>query len=287
MNTKFKTEHRLILVLAVILGIITSVGLLSFRLGYDFMTVNQYGDTIKMFGYGIYTHDSYFKAPIFIGSDATMLFIVLPLLLFATLRDVKHSTNQSKIVLLSLVGVVLYYATSIAFGITYNVLILVYIALFSVALFTLIIIIRTLNFNAIRTSAQPIKGLKVFLIITGIALFGIWLIDIVPTWFNGESLVLIETYTTEITYILDMGLISPMIFIALHLIKKQDGLGDVIIAMTLTLCIIMGLMLPIQTIFQLMAGIIIPIPVLIIKVGVFMVLALFAAYYNQKVLKQQ
>lgn len=287
MNTKFKTEHRLILVLAVILGIITSVGLLSFRLGYDFMTVNQYGDTIKMFGYGIYTHDSYFKAPIFIGSDATMLFIVLPLLLFATLRDVKHSTNQSKIVLLSLVGVVLYYATSIAFGITYNVLILVYIALFSVALFTLIIIIRTLNFNAIRTSAQPIKGLKVFLIITGIALFGIWLIDIVPTWFNGESLVLIETYTTEITYILDMGLISPMIFIALHLLKKQDGLGDVIIAMTLTLCMIMGLMLPIQTIFQLMAGIIIPVPVLIIKVGVFMVLALFAAYFNQKVLKQQ
>lgn len=287
MNIKFKTEHRLVLILAVLLCIIAGTGLLSFQLGYDFSTINLYGDKIRMFGYGIYTYDSYFKAPIFIGSDATMLFIVLPLMLWATLRDIKHSSNQSKLILLSLVGVVFYYATSISFGITYNVLCLVYIALFSTALFTLIMMIRSLNLNAIRLSSRPIKGLRIFLIITGIALFGIWLIDIIPTWFNGESLALIETYTTEITYVIDMGIISPMIFIALHLIKKQDGLGDVIITMTLTLCVIMGLMLPIQTIFQLMAGIIIPIPVLVIKVGVFMILALFATYFNLKVLKQQ
>lgn len=286
MNKKFKTEHCLVLVLAVLLVIITGVGLLSFRLGYEFITVNQYGDTIKMFGYGIYAHDSYFKAPIFIGSDATMLFIVLPLLIWSLIRDIKHSTNQSKLILLSLVGVILYYATSIAFGITYNYLCLVYIALFSISLITLTMMIRSLDLNTLRTSAQPIKGLRTFLIITGIALFGIWLMDIIPTWFNGKSLVLIETYTTEITYVIDMGIISPLIFIALHLIKKQDGLGDVIIAIILTLCVIMGLMLPIQTIFQLLAGIIIPIPVLVIKVGIFMVLALFAAYFNLRILKQ-
>lgn len=287
MIKRLKTEHRLALVLAVLLVIITGAGLLSFRLGYDFLTVNQYGDSIKMFGYGIYAHDSFFKAPIFIGSDATMLFIGVPLLIWSMLNDVKHATNKSKLILVSVVGIVLYYATSIAFGITYNLLCLVYIGLFSISLFTLIMLIRSLDLKTLRSNAQPIKGLRVFLIITGIALFAIWLMDIIPAWFSGESLVLIETYTTEITYVLDMGLISPMIFIALHLIKKQDGLGDVIIALTLSLCVIMGLMLPIQTIFQLMAGIVIPIPVLVIKVGVFMVLALFATHFSLKVLKQQ
>jgi len=287
MNRKFKTEHRLVLILVVLLLIITVVGLLSFQLGYDFSTVNQYGDTINMFGYGIYNHDSFFKAPIFIGSDAAMLFIVFPLLLWIMIKDIKHSTTRSKLGLISLVGVVLYYATSIAFGITYNALCLAYIALFGVSLFTFIMLIRSLDLKSIRAIAKPIKGLRVFLIITGIALFGIWLMDIIPTWFSGESLLLIETYTTEITYVLDMGIIAPMIFVALHLIKKQDGLGDVLIVVTLTLCVIMGLMLPIQTIFQLVAGIIIPIPVLVIKVGIFMVLAIFAAYFNVKLLAQQ
>ncbi len=284
MIKSFKTEHRLVCVLIFLLLIITGTGLLSFRLGYDFTTVNQYGDSITMFGYGIYAHDSFFKAPIFIGSDATMLFVVVPLLIWAMFNDIKKASNRSKLILVSVVGTVLYYATSIAFGITYNVLCLVYIALFTVSLFTLILMIRSLDLKALRNSAKPVKGLRVFLIITGIALFGIWLMDIIPTWFSGSSLALIETYTTEITYVLDMGLISPMIFVALHLIKKQDGLGDVIIALTLTLCVVMGLMLPIQTIYQLMAGIIIPIPVLVIKVGIFMVLALFAAYFNAKTL---
>jgi len=287
MNKSFKSEHRLVCILAFLLVIIAGAGLLSFKLGYDFVTVNQYADSIKMFGYGIYAHDSFFKAPIFIGSDATMLFMIVPLMIWAMFLDVKHASNKSKLILISIVGVVLYYASSIAFGITYNVLCLVYIALFSISLFTLIMMIRSLDLNMLRSSAKPVKGLRIFLIITGIALFGIWLMDIIPTWFSGESLALIETYTTEITYVIDMGLISPMIFVALHLLKKQDGLGDVIIVMTLTLCVIMGLMLPIQTVFQLMAGIVIPIPVLVIKVGVFMVLALFAAYYDVKVLTQQ
>lgn len=287
MNKSFKSEHRLVCILAFLLVIIAGVGLLSFKLGYDFVTVNQYADNIKMFGYGIYAHDSFFKAPIFIGSDATMLFIIVPLMIWAMFQDVKHASNKSKLILISIVSVVLYYASSIAFGITYNALCLVYITLFSISLFTLIMMIRSLDLKMLRTSAKPVKGLRIFLIITGIALFGIWLMDIIPTWFSGESLALIETYTTEITYVIDMGLISPMIFVALHLLKKQDGLGDVIIVMTLTLCVIMGLMLPIQTVFQLMAGIVIPIPVLVIKVGVFMVLALFAAYFDVKVITQQ
>lgn len=104
--------------------------------------------------------------------------------------------------------------------------------------------------------------------------------DIIPTLLLNTTLPLIEVYTTEITYVLDIGIISPLILVALYLDKKQDSLGKTFIMMMLVLCVVMGVMLPIQTLFQLAANIMIPIPVLIIKVGIFVLLALFATYYS-------
>jgi hypothetical protein len=66
------------------------------------------------------------------------------------------------------------------------------------------------------------------------------------------------------------------------MLKKKDGLGDVVLAIILTLCGVMGVMLPVQTLFQLFAGIEIPIPVLVIKVGIFVLLSIFATYFNVK-----
>ncbi|GCF94186.1 hypothetical protein NRIC_20770 [Enterococcus florum] len=64
-----------VLSLTVVFGAICSVaGLFAFNTDYAFHFVNQYGETIKMWGYGLYKHDSYFKAPIFIGTDCMMLF---------------------------------------------------------------------------------------------------------------------------------------------------------------------------------------------------------------------
>lgn len=82
-----------------------------------------------------------------------------------------------------------------------------------------------------------------------------------------------------------MGIISPLMFICLFLLKKKNGLGCVILAAILTLCVIVGVMLPIQTVFQMLAGIEIPIPVLIVKVGMFVLLAAFAAFFYIKLFK--
>jgi len=265
--------------------IITITGLLSYRLGHDYVVTNPYGDLVRLFGYGIYARDSYFKAPIFIGSDLAMLIIVVPLLLWATFGDLKKSTLRRRVTLIALVGVVVYYATSIAFGITYNALMLAYIALFSTSLFTLFVLIFRTDLS--QLTVRRVKGLDPFLVVTGVALFGIWLMDIIPTWLNGSSLPLIETYTTEITYVLDMGLISPLIFVGLYLRKKHNALGELITIAMLTLCVIVGLMLPVQTGVQLMAGIEIPVPVLVIKVGIFVVLALIAAVYDGLLLRQR
>lgn len=55
--------------LIIVLGIITSaIGLLYTTGGKTFNFVNQYGDTVKIYGNGVYAHDSYLMAPIFRGT---------------------------------------------------------------------------------------------------------------------------------------------------------------------------------------------------------------------------
>lgn len=66
--------------------------------------------------------------------------------------------------------------------------------------------------------------------------------DIITSLINGRTLMLIEIYTTEITYVLDMGIVSPLMFVCLYLLKK-NGLGDIVLAIILKACIIIGVIL--------------------------------------------
>ncbi len=278
----------LITCIIILLIIITLVGACSFQIDKSYMVTNQYGDAVKIFGSGIYAHDSYFKAPIFIGTDYTMLFVAVPILIVALFKDIKKRSIKSKLFLISIVGLVLYYSTSIAFGVTYNALHLLYIALFSTSLFTTILLVKNINTKELRRIQKltlPSKGLTIFLTLSGLALFVAWLPDIITSLLNEKSLSLIEVYTTEITYVVDMGIMSPLIFICLYLLKKKDGLGDIILAFVLRICEIMGIMLPVQSLFQALAGIELPIPALITKVGIFIILAIFSIYFNIKLYK--
>ena len=64
--------NALNIIIILLLLIITICGISSFDTSYSYEIVNQYGENIQMWGAGIYAHDSYFKAPIFIGSDFTI-----------------------------------------------------------------------------------------------------------------------------------------------------------------------------------------------------------------------
>ncbi|MNJ56335.1 hypothetical protein D3C77_518750 [compost metagenome] len=81
---------------------------------------------------------------------------------------------------------------------------------------------------------------------------------------------------------LDMGIISPLVFITVYLlIKKKSYISLALYKMILVTLKIIGFMLPIQTLVQLLAGVNIPLPELITKVIVFVVLALIAIYFDR------
>ena len=289
MNEKNNTLIVLNIVTILLVMVVTIAGILSFDPGQSYYAMNQYGESIRIWGSGIYSHDSFFKAPIHIGTDFTVLFVVVPLALYSFTKFRKKQSVERYIQNFGYISLLLYYSACLAFGVTYNRLHLVYILLFSTCLFSVNILLaffyKTENEENRGVNSFFTKGMKVFLILSGFSLFVAWLPDIIPTLIKDSPLALIEVYTTEPTYVLDMGIISPLMFITYYLCKKEKFIGYVLFRMILRVCLIIGIMLPVQTVFQMLAGIDLPIPALITKVFIFIILAAFALYFDRKLSK--
>jgi hypothetical protein len=271
----------------IVLAIITSgLGLFYKTDGQSFDFVNQYGDTVKIYGNGIYKNDSYFQTQIFKGTDCTVLFLAIPLLLIALIMDIKNNTLKTKLFLTAIIAFFLYYSVSYAIGVIYNVLHLLYTALFSCSLFAVVIGYGLLKTSEIKNSSKICtNGLKVFLVFCGLSLFVAWLPDIIVSLINKKSLELIEVYTTQITYVLDMAIVSPLIFICLYNLVKGNNIGYMLLGIILNMLVMVGIMVIFQTIVPIMAGVEMPIGALVTKVGTFVVLAIIGIIYEIKLFK--
>ena len=286
MKNMNKALHFLSIFIIVLTIITSGFGLFYTTDGQSFDFMNQYGDTIKIYGNGIYKNDSYFMAQIFKGTDCMVLFLAIPLLLIALIMDIKNNTLKTKLFLTGIILFFLYYSVSYSIGVIYNVLHLLYIALFSCSLFASVIGYGLLKNYSIKTSGKiNTKGLKIFLIFCGLSLFVAWLPDIIASLINKKSLELIEIYTTQITYVLDMAIISPTIFICLYNLSKGNNVGYILLGIILNMLVMTGIMVIFQTIIPAKAGIELPIGAIITKVGIFVVLAIIAIYYEIKLFK--
>lgn len=266
----------------VLMFITTIAGILSFNINHAYDFINQYGDVVNIYGYGIYAFDTYLQASVSIGTDICILFVLIPVFIYTYVLYKKSNDSIAQLKLISVYAVALYYAASICFGLTYNQLFLVYMALFMCSLFGMLKHIKNITWKKV---IQPTKGIKVFLILCGIALIVAWLPDIISSLVNGKSLSIIGIYTTCVTYIIDMGIISPLFFICLYWLCKKEPLGTLLLGLLLKIGIIIGLMMIPQTIVEMIFGIDLPLPMLLTKSGSFLLLAGFAIYFNQKMYK--
>ena len=274
---------RIIEYLVVIVLIVVSIaGVLSWNTGNSFYTVNQYGEEILMWGSGVYARDSYMKAPIFIGTDICVLVVLVPMLIYTMIKGKEDESDIHKIKLMSIFGTLTYYAMSLVFGVSYNRLILLYIILFGASLFMTFYYALQIKTKSVELTS----GMKVFLVLSGIALFVAWLPDMIPTIIKGTSLSLIEVYTTEITYALDMGIICPMCFLTIYLLDRKNAIGTLLISFLFHICFVVGIMMISQTACHILAGVKLTIPVILTKSGTFLLLGGFAFYFQRKVFKE-
>ncbi len=272
------------IIIILLLITVSLCGVLSLDFSKAYLYINQYGEEVKLFGSGIYKADSYFKAPIFIGTDLCVLFFCVPLFLISLIKDFRASTANTELRLLSIESISLYYAVSLCLGVKYNRIFVLYVILFSLLFFTLIKRMR--NLSRYNYSFEMKKSDAAFLVFSGISLCVAWWPDIIPTILNGTSLKLIENYTTEPTYVLDLGIISPLCFISLILMKKKDSFGVVLYAILLQSIIVVAVMMITQSAVQFASGVEIPLPALISKSIIFVILGLFAIALDRRRINQ-
>lgn len=64
-----KRKDWLTIITILLMCVTTIHGILSIDFSHAYSFLNQYGQSVSIYGYGIYSFDSYFKAPILIGTD--------------------------------------------------------------------------------------------------------------------------------------------------------------------------------------------------------------------------
>jgi hypothetical protein len=82
-----------------------------------------------------------------------------------------------------------------------------------------------------------------------------------------------------------MAIISPVIFICLYNLSKGKNIGYILLGIILIVVVMVGIMVIFQTIIPIRAGIEMPLGAIITKVGIFVILALVAIYYEIKLFK--
>jgi hypothetical protein len=230
-----------ITVLILILGAFAAaMGLFWQTDGQPYEVQSLRGETVTMYGKGLYRYDTLLAASQAVGQDAVTLFISVPLLA-VSLWLARRGLMRGKLLLTGTFGYFLYTYAAMSFMSAYNELFLVYVALFSLSLFGFTL--SMLGFDAAQLPEHfgvkfPRKGLIALALVMGTFLLLAWLGRIIPPLLQGTPPYGLENYTTLVIQVLDLGVIVPVCLLTGILLwqKKSSGylLGAVVTMKGLT-----------------------------------------------------
>ncbi len=268
----------LIPLIAVLAIVIAGVGLFSQGGDGPFSFTTIYGDTVEIYGQGIYRHDSTFVAALFRGTDAITLFVGLPLLLVSYL-SYRRGSLRGSIFMIGMLMYFLYIGVTYTFSVIFNSLFLGYTALFSVSLFATIIALTMFDVQALAakvTSGMLHRGIAVFMFVAGFGTLFLWLSELIGPLIAGQAPANLGPYTTMFTHGFDSAVITPATVVTGIFLLKRKPLGYLLAAPLLILCTIIGVVVIAQTVSQAMAEIIFPIGIYIGMIGSWVVMGGFA-----------
>lgn len=168
---------------------------------------NIYGQQIVLYGDGVFANDSIMKVGATKGTELVIILVGVVLLLTVIVWKDKKFALFLQAGLLSLI---LYSSTCLLFGVTFNRLFLLYLVRFATTLFAFIFVMADLlkrrSFKGLYD--KNLKGTALFLILGGCSTL-IWLTFIIPTVISNTPMEIIDIYTSEPTFVIDLAIILP------------------------------------------------------------------------------
>lgn len=247
----------LVPLIAILAAITASVGLFSTSGPGTFQFTTLHQQTVDIYGKGLYRFDTPLIAVGYRVSDAFTLIVGIPLLLISFWLF-RRGSLRGKILLTGTLLFFLYNFGSLALGAAYNNLFIIYILLTMTTFLGGMGMLMSFDlqvFPKLFSERVPRSAISNFFIISGVALFCIWLfLSIVPALLANTVPPELASYTTMITFVVDMGIIAPVLVSAGVLFRRGEPLGYVLASVLLIFIDALGCSLMAMGIAQQIAG---------------------------------
>ncbi|MBN2364688.1 MAG: hypothetical protein JXL67_00870 [Calditrichaeota bacterium] len=253
------SKSIILLTLIIIIGaaIAAGIGLFLEDGGRSYLFSTLRGQTVKIYGQGLYQYDTLFFAAGYKGQDTVVLFLGIPLLLISVILYWRGSI-RGQLLLTGILGYFLYVYSSMALGAAYNRLFLLYIIIFSSSLFAFIRIFSSFRVEPISACIKgglPRQSLSVFMIAAGFVTLFVWGSPLLEALLRNAPPDRLDSYTTMVTFALDLAIITPATFLCGIYVIRSNPWGYVMAAPLLTLVILLAPQIILSTIFQKSAGV--------------------------------
>lgn len=225
---KFKRSVSFLVVCIAVLAVISCLaGLFSNGGGglHEFLSIN--GETVQLYGIGLYQNDSVSVASQGIASDFVTLILGIPVL-FISLYFANKNSFRARILLTGILGYFLYTYMSYVFLWMYNRFFIIYVILMSLSLYAFVLSMLSFDIEKIGSHFKqklPVRLLGGFQIFIACAICMLWLGKIAPSVFEGAVPVGLEHYTTLVIQGMDLGFVVPAAFLSGILLLRRRPFG--------------------------------------------------------------
>ncbi|MDN5299926.1 MAG: hypothetical protein PWP51_2479 [Clostridiales bacterium] len=186
--------------------------------------VSLRGETVMLYGKGIYGNEATDYALQAIAQDIVTLFLGIPMLIYGAVSK----SLRGRAVLVGGLSYFLYTYVSYCFLLQFNQLFLAYVALMSLSFFGLWYNLRDLKSERVKAVLEPVLNRKVYAVfqwLLALMLAAMWLARIVPTFWGDFSKIQLAHYNTAVIQVLDLGFIVPLASLSGYWLWRQMPMG--------------------------------------------------------------
>ena len=252
-----KTISILVLGIILLSFVASVIGIFSNQGNGQYAFLTLHGDTVSIYGRGLYHYDSITVVSQGIAQDIVTLFLGIPLLIISLLLA-RKGLIKARLLLTGTLGYFLYTYISYTFLWMFNPFFLIYVLLMSASFFAFTLSMMSFDIELMSTSFKeklPVKFIGGFQIFFAVAIGLMWLGKIVPSLMNGTTPTGLEQYTTLVIQGIDLGFVVPVAFVSGILILKRKNFGYLLSSVIITKGFTMGAAITAMVIGQAAAGV--------------------------------
>jgi hypothetical protein len=174
-------------------------------------------------------------AAMYRGYDLIALLVVAPLLAVTLLPSLRHRTRV-RLVWTGLLAFCVYNYALYVFGTAFSAAFLVHVAIFTLAVYALVLALAHLDVTAVSgrfSPRTPVRVVGVILLGLGVSLGAMWVVSALRFAVTGEipveaSRLTVPITTTHLGYVLDLSLLVPAYVLAAVLLWRRAPWGYVL-----------------------------------------------------------